>query len=80
MVSFKTRFSRFAADLLASRRRLLLPSLFFTAVIYYEELFLKLYCFRSVSCLFCLRQPCWAFCAADWTTERGGSFCQCSPA
>ena len=49
MVCFKTRFSQLTADLLASRRRLLLPSLFFTAVIYYEELFLKLYCFRSVS-------------------------------
>ncbi|MGE4276721.1 MAG: LTA synthase family protein [Lawsonibacter sp.] len=29
--------------------RLALPSLFFTAVIYYEELFLKLYCFRFIS-------------------------------
>ena len=30
-------------------RRLALPSLFFAAVIYYEELFLKLYCFYSLS-------------------------------
>ncbi|MEA4933089.1 MAG: hypothetical protein VB071_05805, partial [Lawsonibacter sp.] len=29
--------------------RLALPSLFLTAVIYYEELFLKLYCFRVIS-------------------------------
>ncbi len=29
--------------------RLVLPSLFFTGVIYYEELFLKLYCFRGFS-------------------------------
>ena len=30
-------------------RRLAGPSLFFLAVIYYEELFLKLYCFHGVS-------------------------------
>ena len=30
-------------------RRLLYPSLFFAAVIYYEEIFLKLYCFHSLS-------------------------------
>ena len=30
-------------------RRLAAPSVFFLAVIYYEELFLKLYCFRGVS-------------------------------
>lgn len=31
------------------RRRLLIPSAFFLAVIYYEELFMKLFCFRSLS-------------------------------
>ena len=30
-------------------RRLAAPSLFFLAVIYYEELFLKLYCFHTIS-------------------------------
>ena len=30
-------------------RRLLLPSLFFAGVIYYEEIFLKLYCFQSIT-------------------------------
>ena len=30
-------------------RRLLYPSLFFAAVIYYEEIFLKLYCFHALS-------------------------------
>ena len=30
-------------------RRLALPALFFLAVIYYEELFLKLYCFRALT-------------------------------
>ena len=30
-------------------RRLLYPSLFFAGIIYYEEIFLKLYCFQSLS-------------------------------
>ena len=30
-------------------RRLATPSLFFAAVIYYEELFLKLYCFHALT-------------------------------
>lgn len=30
-------------------RRLLVPSLFFAGVIYYEELFLKLFCFHAVT-------------------------------
>ena len=30
-------------------RRLALPSIFFAVVIYYDELFLKLYCFQSIS-------------------------------
>lgn len=32
-----------------SRRRLLMPSAFFLAVIYYEELFMKLFCFHTLS-------------------------------
>lgn len=32
-----------------SRRRLIAPSAFFLAVIYYEELFMKLFCFHSLS-------------------------------
>lgn len=32
-----------------SRRRLIMPSAFFLAVIYYEELFMKLFCFHSLS-------------------------------
>ena len=39
-------------------RRLAGPSLFFLAVIYYEELFLKLYCFLP------LPLWCWGRCAA----------------
>ena len=31
------------------RRRLLVPTAFFLAVIYYEELFMKLFCFHSLS-------------------------------
>ena len=54
-------------------RRLAGPSLFFLAVIYYEELFLKLYCFHGASLpglLFTLlfSAPlllwCWGRCAA----------------
>jgi len=33
----------------SARRRLTIPSLFFLAVIYYEELFLKLYCFHALT-------------------------------
>ena len=52
-------------------RRLLVPSLFFAGVIYYEELFLKLFCFHAVTpvgALFTLlftpahRDPCWDCC------------------
>ena len=42
------RFAGFG-PLWARWKRLAVPSLFFFTIIYYEELFLKLYCFQSVS-------------------------------
>ena len=53
-------------------RRLAGPSLFFLAVIYYEELFLKLYCFHGAS-LPGLLLWCWVRCAVvrDAGGDRG---------
>ena len=43
------KFSRGTQAPWSRWRRLAAPSLFFLAVLYYEELFLKLYCFHSIT-------------------------------
>ena len=47
------------------RRRLLVPTAFFLAVIYYEELFMKLFCFHSLS-------PAGAFFTLNFRRGRSG--------
>ena len=47
MINTKKELRRFSVP--PKWKRLVLPSLFFTAVIYYEELFLKLYCLHTLT-------------------------------
>lgn len=49
MMNPVTRFAQGGGRAQDRWGRLAIPSLFFIGVIYYEELFLKLYCFRSIT-------------------------------